>query len=363
MRWHVPLCVAAAMVLMTAQPFATRLTQNPDGGYDYIVLSVTTLCEALKLVFSLGMYALLPADKRSHALLHQRDVLLFALPALLYAMNNYLLFVIVTHIRPAHFQLLSTLKTVFTALLFRAVLKRVLTPTHQAAIVILAAGAAVSRLPDAGSGCEYASGEFESGSGILPIHLSSEWVGVLLTLVSCVFSSLAGVVNEALLKKEGQLHSLFLQNGLLYAWGVAINLLALAVQNHDRLDVYGPFDGYGPGVLLLLLVNALTGLSISAVLKFTDNLVRVFAHTAAMLLTMILESTVLATPPSVQLVLAVFIVSSSAAVYTMQGPPLPMRILPVLLAEIVTEVELVDTTREPPLERQSATGGLQGVGA
>lgn len=340
---YVVACVAAAMVLMTAQPFATRLTQNLDGGYDYVVLTVTLLCEAFKLSLSLIMYALLPLGKRSHHLLARNDVLLFALPALLYAVNNYLLFAIVTHIRPSHFQLLSTTKTIFTALLFRALLKRLLTPTHQAAIVLLAAGAAVSRLPSADSACDVGSGEPGSGSGsFLTMQITSEWMGALLTLASCVFSSLAGVINEVLLKKEGQVHSLFLQNALLYAWGVAINCIALAIQGDERLGTSGPFGGYGPGVVVVLLVNSFTGLAISAVLKFADNLVRVFAHTAAMLLTMLLESVVLAAPPNAQLVLAVLIVSGSAAVYALQGAPQPIRVPAILLAEIAAHIELTE---------------------
>ena len=51
----------------------------------------------------------------------------------------------------------------------------------------------------------------------------------------------------------------------------------------------GLLQGYQPIVWLLIVNNTLVGLAISAILKFANNLVRVFAHTAAMLLTMFLE--------------------------------------------------------------------------
>ena len=46
---------------------------------------------------------------------------------------------------------------------------------------------------------------------------------------------------------------------------------------------------YTPLVWAVVLNNACNGLAISAVLKYTDNIVRVFAHAAAMLLTMAVE--------------------------------------------------------------------------
>ena len=242
----------AAIVLMTAQPFAVAFTQNTDGGYDYMVLSVSLLSETTKLLVSLGLYARLPPGERTHHLLSRRDVLQFAIPAVLFALNNALLFAIVSSIRPALFQLLSTTKTVFTAILFRLVLRRELTITQQAAVVILAAGAAVSRL-NSGISCELSepssgSGEFEDFGASL---FHGEWYGVLLTLVTCVSSSFGGVVNEALLKKDGAVHALCLQNALLYVWGILVNAVALGVRSGAQLAEGGLFAGYAAPVALL----------------------------------------------------------------------------------------------------------------
>jgi drug/metabolite transporter (DMT)-like permease len=321
--------VLAAVALMTAQPFAVTLTQNSAGSYDYAVLTVSLLSEALKLAVSLALYYRVPSSDKTHRIIAKRDVIQFSVPALLYALNNALLFAIVSSIRPVLFQLLSTTKTVFTAILFRLVLRRVLTLTQQAAVVLLAAGAGVSRL----GGCD-AAGESGSGYGsgdfVAPL-ISSEWVGVLLTLVTCFASSLSGVINEALLKKDGYLHSLFLQNSLLYAWGLLINGVAIAVRNHEDIARDGFFAGYSASVVLLICVNAIMGMSISAVLKHCDNLVRVFAHVCAMLLSMLIDAAATELKPTAELVLAVVIVAGSAVVYAREGAPQPLRQAPVLI--------------------------------
>ena len=215
--------------------------------------------------------------------------------------------------------MLSALKTVLTLLLFRVMLKRIPTFLQYVAVVLLAAGAAVSRL---GSVVCAASDDAAA---------AAETWGVLLTLISCAASSFAGVYNELLLKKDGALHDLSLQNAVLYGWGVLINAAVLLARDGERLRQTGFFAGYDGRTVLLVIVNAVTGLSISAVLKFGDNLLRVFAHTCAMLLSMALECVFLFLAPSPELVLATVVVGGASAVYATAPPPQASAKAPQLL--------------------------------
>ena len=294
---------AAAAALMTAQPFVTKLSQNEFSGYNYYVLTTVLCCECVKLLVSVACYASQP--RKTHALLSNKEVACFGVPASIYALNNALVFAIVSSIKPSAFQVLSTSKTLFTVLLFRIVLKRVPTTSQYMAIVLLSAGAAVSRLS-----CTEDGGSSDS---------SAETIGVTLTIVSCIVSSLGGVSNEFLLKKDGELHSLSLQNCILYAWGVVVNAIAIAVRNGDAFFDF--FRGYNTGVILLILCNSATGLSISAVLKWADNLTRVYAHVCSMVLSAGLESAVLGSAPSLSLTLAAVVVSCSITIYSQDPPP------------------------------------------
>lgn len=115
--------VLAATILMTTQPFLTTMSKNSRGGYDYLSISITLIVEIVKGLISLTLYALLPASRKSHRALRRSDVLLFAIPAVVYAANNNLIFAILAYVNATTYQVLSSLKTLFTAVLFRLVLK------------------------------------------------------------------------------------------------------------------------------------------------------------------------------------------------------------------------------------------------
>ena len=325
---------------MTVQPFVVKATQNSEGSYDYHILVAAAAAELLKLLLSLALYiGVVPEEDHSHTLLSRRDVLQFSVPALVYTLNNALVFLIVQFLKPSSFQLLSATKTIFTAILMRIVLKKRLNTVQKYAIVLLAVGAAVSQLsqmtqmthtpsPQAlrSDGCGSGSGESlsgevgdeGSGSGesleTLANGGSLQFVGVLLTLLSCVASSLGGVTNELLLKRDGALHSLHLQNSLLYGWGVLFNVIAMLIRTD--FSTGGVFKGFHGSVLGLVIINATTGLSIAAILKFTDNIVRVLAHIGAMLTSAVLESTLELAPPELELCLAIVIVACSTLLYS-----------------------------------------------
>lgn len=86
----------------------------------------------------------------------------------------------------------------------------------------------------------------------------------------------------------------------------------------ERIVSYGILHGYNWRAFLVVLNNAFNGLAISAILKYTDNIVRVYAHAAAMLLTMLIGVMFMTTPLSAQLVLSMIIVSSSTYLYNIR---------------------------------------------
>ena len=305
--------VLAATVLMTTQPFITTLSKNAEGNYDYSPISTTFLVEMAKFAISLAMYAILPSSTKTHTSLGSADVILFAVPALLYAINNNLIFYILMYVNVSTFQILSSLKTVFTGLLFRLVLKRILSDIQASSILLLACGAAVSQFPICSSS---ACSSGVDGEGKQQA-MSTAIFGALLALLASLLSAFAGVYSELLLKRDAALHSIHLQNLLLcalhqggrlsihlptsppaprpltsvyasylrpmapwppssdarsrlhilsgclrasrYAWGVGLNGAVLIVKDRTRLASGdgGLFKGYSPIVCLLIANNAL----------------------------------------------------------------------------------------------------------
>jgi len=262
--------------------------------------------------------------------LSRRDVFLFAIPAFVYFINNNLIFVILMYVNSTTYQILSSLKTVFTGILFRIILKRVLSPVQSTAILILACGAAVSQFPI----CPTCTCEAVGEGGERPVTWTAgEWLGALVAMLACLLSAFGGIYSELLLKKDGQCHSIHLQNMLLYGWGVVFNATALVFKDREAIAANGLLQGYVPIVWLLILNNALVGLAISAILKFANNLVRVFAHTAAMLLTMFLECLFMGATFSPQLGTSIIIVSASTFLYNLHPPPPKAAAEPMRLKE------------------------------
>ena len=133
-----------------------------------------------------------------------------------------------------------------------------------------------------------------------------------------------------------------------FADGQRANGVALLLKDGEFVLQNGLFAGYSAAVWLLVTNNALNGLAISAILKFADNIVRVFAHTAAMMLTMVLELAFMGAPFSPQLLVSITIVMCSTFLYnTKPSPPRTIASKGMQkLEEEQTKLELDETTGE-----------------
>jgi len=235
--------VVVATVLMTAQPFLTTLTKNADGGYDYFSVSTNFIAEAAKFLVSLVLYLRQGAELHSHELLRPKDVFSFAAPAFIYCVGNNLIFVILMYLSSTTYQILSALKAVFTAVLFRLILRRRLTEVQYASILLVACGAATSQFPSAQAVNQLAC----AAEGAVPPDHTGWYIGVGTALLACVLSAAGGIYSELLLKKEGRRHSIHLQNMLLYTWGVLFNVITLWRMDGARVAERGLFHGCDGG--------------------------------------------------------------------------------------------------------------------
>lgn len=239
-------------------------------------------------------------------LLHSRahvELARFMIPAFIYFVNNNVVFFILKLVDPVTFQLLSQLKTIFTGLLFRLFLQRRLSAIQYTALITLACGTATAQIP---------SGDSNHGSAL---------GGLLLSVLSAFLSSLGGIYSEKLLKDRPSA-SIHWQNMQLYAWGVLFNALGFAIKDGGSL-ANGWSTGYeNSWAWAVVLCNACNGLAISAVLKFADNIARVYAHAIAMVATMLVSVRLFAAPITPQLVIAIALVGTSTLQYNLPKPAL-----------------------------------------
>merc|ERR1719230_2368238 len=79
----------------------------------------------------------------------------------------------------------------------------------------------------------------------------------------------------------------------------------------------GILAGFSRSAWTVGVCNALNGLAISAVLKYADNIARVYAHAIAMMVTMAISTQLFNAPITPQLVLAVVLVATSTLQYNL----------------------------------------------
>jgi len=304
-REQAPFTITAAL-LMSLQPILVTLSKNDFGGFDYSVPGSTMLSEALKLVISLGLLAHGLLRGQIASILHEDSLCEFfsyMLPAAIYFINNNCIFFILQAVDPTTFQLLSQMKTIFTGLLFRIFLKRRLTAVQYLALVTLACATAVSQLPS--------SRHKDRG-----VQAAAPMLGALLSVFSSLLSALGGIYNEKLLKGRPTT-SIHWQNIQMYIWGVGFNAIGAWMKDHEALTQRGVLAGFGVAATSVVVCNALNGLAISAVLKYADNIARVYAHAIAMMLTMAASIALFKAPVTPQLLLAVVLVATSTFQYNL----------------------------------------------
>ena len=232
------------------------------------------------------------------------------------------MFVILQALDPSTFQLVSQTKTIFTGVLFRLMLKRRLTIFQWIALFFLGCGTACSQIPQGKAdghtqGTQLSRQAAEPGGhmGIETLKFAAI-VGVLITLFTAALSSLAGVYNELLLK--GRVTApLHWQNMQMYIHGVWLNRAFMMMYDGAVIRSTGVFHGYTWLTWAAIICNASVGITVSAVLKYCDNIARVYAHAIAMMATMAVSTQLFHAPITPQLVLAVTLVATSTLQYNL----------------------------------------------
>eukprot|EP00240_Pyramimonas_obovata_P016148 CAMPEP_0118931652 /NCGR_PEP_ID=MMETSP1169-20130426/7917_1 /TAXON_ID=36882 /ORGANISM="Pyramimonas obovata, Strain CCMP722" /LENGTH=295 /DNA_ID=CAMNT_0006874175 /DNA_START=363 /DNA_END=1250 /DNA_ORIENTATION=+ len=226
--------------------------------------------------------------------LNLKTALLFSLPGLLYFVNNNIPFYCLMYLDPPSYQVLQQLKIGTTAVAFRLLMGRKLTSQKWVALGLLLLGCALSQLKWGNIGELFASSS----------------LGYTLVTMQCSISATAAVISEKLLKETKQ--SIHLQNLQMYLYGVlfsCMNMYAegVAVQHWAR--------GYNFWAVMSVLCLSLTGLATSAVMKYADNLIKVFALAGSMIFTTVASALLFGTVITLLFMLGTLVACLSCYLY------------------------------------------------
>ncbi|KAM0978912.1 hypothetical protein ACFX15_014290 [Malus domestica] len=315
MQWY--FVAALLTVLTSSQGILTTLSQS-NGKYEYDYATVPFLAEVFKLIVS---SFLLWRECRISPSIRMttdwRSVRLYPIPSVIYLIHNNVQFATLVYVDTSTYQILGNLKIVTTGILFRLFLRKKLSNLQWIAIVLLAVGTTTSQV----KGC----GEVSCDS-----LFSAPIQGYMLGILSACMSALAGVYTEFLMKKNND--SLYWQNVQLYTFGVIFNVARLGFDDFRGEFENGPwwqrlFNGYSLTTWLVVLNLGSTGLLVSWLMKYADNIVKVYSTSMAMLLTMVLSVYLFTFKPTLQLFLGIIICMMSLHMYF--APPNMLIDLPL----------------------------------
>ncbi|CDY57491.1 BnaC08g48850D [Brassica napus] len=287
------LLVVGDCMFVGLQPILVYMSKV-DGKFNFSPISVNFLTEIAKVVFAIVMLLIQAKHQKvgekpllsvSTFVQAARNNVLLAVPALLYAINNYLKFTMQLYFNPATVKMLSNLKVLVIALLLKIVMKRRFSVIQWEALALLLIGISVNQLRS-----------LPEGATAIGIPLATG--AYICTVIFVTVPSMASVFNEYALKSQYdtsiylQLWQKFLilgyiaQNLFLYGYGAIFNFLGiLATVIYKGPESFDILQGHSRATVFLIMNNAAQGILSSFFFKYADTILKKYSSTVATIFT------------------------------------------------------------------------------
>lgn len=290
-------------MLVGLQPILVYMSKV-DGRFKFSPISVNFLTEVAKVLFAVVMLLFQARRQKvgekpllsvSTFMQAARNNVLLAVPALLYAINNYLKFIMQLYFNPATVKMLSNLKVLVIAVLLKMIMKRRFSIIQWEALALLLIGISVNQLRS-------------QPGGTTALDLPIATIAYLYTLIFVTVPSLASVFNEYALKSQFDT-SIYLQNLFLYGYGAIFNFLAIVgiavFKGPSSFDI---LQGHSKATMLLILNNAAQGILSSFFFKYADTILKKYSSTVATIFTGIASAVLFGHTLTVNFMLGISIV-------------------------------------------------------
>ncbi|XP_064079063.1 UDP-N-acetylglucosamine transporter-like [Macrobrachium nipponense] len=318
-------------------------TSSAENHQQYIITTAVLLSEILKLTLSLG-FLHIETGKVAKVTFDRlyRDVVLnfwetlkLAIPACLYVVQNNLLFIALSNLDAATYQVTYQLKILTTAIFSWVILGKRLTPLHWLSLCFLMLGVSLVQVESStwnDSNSSIKASEVKGPLGdseplpdnedALPpdvneAHPNTEvsWLlGIFAVFVSCISSGFSGVYFERLVKKGTQ-PSLVIRNIQLGVFSIVFAVIAVS-SDWSSIKEGGFFQGYTLTTWGVVLIQAFGGLIVSVTMKYADNILKGFATSLSIVMCTLVSWLVFGdAAPSTQFIIGTTIVISSTVLY------------------------------------------------
>ena len=310
--------MVSLVALVVQNATVVLMTRSAAQWKQYHTSTLVLNQELLKMLFCLALFAherkVASAEAYVAALtgiLNERSVLKLAVPAGLFTLQNFLLFVSLEHLDVMTFQVLSQTKLLSAALFTVWLLDRRISNWQWVSLVVLAGGVLLAQYDTTGSRKHTPP---NPGTGNAPSFI----LGAISCVLSGLSSSFAGVYFEKVVKTTPP--SLAVRNIQLGVFAIPMAIFSCLVLDVRR-GGFHYWQGYSPFILALVTVHAAGGLLVAVVVKYADNILKGFATALAIVVSGVFASLFWSYSPTKAFLVGCSLVMASIVLYQYTEPP------------------------------------------
>jgi len=237
------------------------------------------------------------------------DFFKMCVPAICYAVQKNLLFVAISNLDAAVFQVAYQGKILTTAMFSVIMLGKKLTKRQVFALFVLLAGVGLVQISSADT------------PGAAGRENENVLVGTLAVLASCVISGFAAIYFEWILKKgvpkdQQTSHSLWVRNFQLAIFAGSAAAVGVWTKDGKAVNENGVFQGFNLLVWVVTFLEAFGGIVVALVIKYADNILKNFATAVAIVTSVIVSAIFLGFVVTPMFVLGSCFVMAAVVIYT-----------------------------------------------
>jgi len=276
-----------ALFLLVAQMVGLVLlmrvsrTSHVEGQPMYLASTAVFVMEVMKLVICCFVIAYqsensLATELSKHVLESPIEMAKLSVPSFMYCVQNNLLYFALSNLDAATYQVCYQLKILTTAVFSMILLQRKFSVKKWAALVLLTIGVSIVQV----------SGHHDTSKS--ESEKQSQFMGLIAVLCAACTSGFSGVYFEKVLK--GSQTSLWLRNVQMGIPSVIIAFITVYAKDSAAVSMQGFLGGYTPLVWTVVTVQAVGGLIVAVVVKYADNVLKVFATSFSIVISCVISA-------------------------------------------------------------------------
>jgi len=285
----------------------TSRTYHVEGQPMYLASTAVFIMELMKLGICCCVIAYqtensLISELTMHVLQSPVEMAKLSIPSFMYTVQNNLLYFALSNLDAATYQVCYQLKILTTALFSMILLNRQFSSKKWLALVLLTVGVSIVQV----------SGNRDNSKSASERH--SQFIGLVAVLCAACTSGFSGVYFEKVLK--GSQTSLWLRNVQMGIPSIIIAFVTVYAKDAAAVSDQGFLGGYTYLVWTVVTVQAVGGLIVAVVVKYADNVLKVFATSFSIVVSCVISAVFLDFHASWAFIIGASLVVISTVLYS-----------------------------------------------